>query len=110
MLKEAFFSPSDTEMLQAMFDAFSQAAELNPEDGDDDDDELGDGEEGRGEGGGGGGLVFEHGRYVHCHAFTLMTLSFGLRPVPRHSYSARPVFFLRFFSLFLRIWRKEVTV
>lgn len=63
VLKEAFFSPSDAEMLQAMFDAFSQAAELNPEDGDDDDEELGDGEEGRGESGG-GSLVFEHGRYA----------------------------------------------
>lgn len=55
VLKEAFFSPSDGEMLQALFDAFSHAAELNPE------EEEGDGDE-EGVGGGDGGLVFDHGR------------------------------------------------
>lgn len=54
MLKEAFFSPSDGEgaRLQALFDAFSKAAELNPEPG----EEAGEEPQGEGE------LVFDHGR------------------------------------------------
>lgn len=56
VLKEAFFSPSDGEgaTLQALFEAFSKAAELNPEPGEE------AGEEPHGE----GGLVFDHGRYA----------------------------------------------
>lgn len=55
VLKEAFFAPGDGEMLQVLFEAFSQAAELNPEPG-------GEQEEPQGE----GGLVFDHGRYRLC--------------------------------------------
>ncbi|CBJ33675.1 conserved unknown protein [Ectocarpus siliculosus] len=59
VLKEAFFAPSDGEAatLQALFEAFSKAAELNPEPGD---EGAGAGEE-EGLGGGAGGLVFDHG-------------------------------------------------
>eukprot|EP00903_Cladosiphon_okamuranus_P010146 g9607.t1 len=53
VLKEAFFSPSDGEgaTLQALFDAFSKAAELNPEPG----EEAGEEPQAEGE------LVFDHG-------------------------------------------------
>lgn len=61
VLKEAFFAPSDGEMLPAMFEAFSRAAEMNPEPGDHDhDDEHGDASGGPEE-----GVVLDHGRYVH---------------------------------------------
>lgn len=54
VLKEAFFSPSDGEgaTLQAMFEAFSEAAELNPEPGQEGEEAMGEGE-----------LMFDHGRY-----------------------------------------------
>lgn len=54
VLQEAFFSPSDGEgaTLQALFDAFSKAAELNPEPG----EEAGEEPHGEGE------LVLDHGR------------------------------------------------
>ena len=56
VLKEAFFAPRDREgaTLQALFEAFSTAAEMNPGLGEDE-----DGEEPQGE----GELVFDHGRY-----------------------------------------------
>lgn len=56
VLKEAFFSPSDGESatLQALFEAFSKAAELNPDLGED--GMSGEGREGAGD------LVFDHGR------------------------------------------------
>lgn len=55
VLKEAFFSPSDGEgaTLQALFEAFSKAAELNPEPGEEAGEEPPQGE---------GELVFDHGR------------------------------------------------
>lgn len=54
VLKEAFFAPSDKEgaTLQALFEAFSSAAELNPEPGQEAEEPQG-----------AGGLVFDHGRY-----------------------------------------------
>lgn len=54
VLKEAFFAPSDGEgaTLQALFEAFSQAAEMNPE--------VGEEPEGEGE------LVLDHGRLDAC--------------------------------------------
>lgn len=67
-MKEAFFSPRDAETLQALFNAFSKAAELNPGDGDDDDDDDdngGEGDEEEREGGGGGGLFFDQDRWVY---------------------------------------------
>lgn len=56
VLKEAFFSPGDGEAatLQALFEAFSKAAELNPEPGEE--GVPGGGREGEGE------LVFDQGR------------------------------------------------
>lgn len=78
VLKEAFFAPSDGEAvtLQALFEAFSKAAELNPEPGDE-----GAGADEEGEelgGGGGGGLVFDHGRCV-CVTAAFLRLSLGTR-------------------------------
>ena len=66
VLKEAFFSPSDGEgtTLQALFEAFSKAAELNPEPG----EEAGEEPHGEGE------LVFDHGRCARRHAFCARSL------------------------------------
>lgn len=77
VLKEAFFAPSDGEAatLQALFEAFSKAAELNPEPGD---EGAGAGEEEE-LGGGGAGLVFDHGRCVCVTAAFLRRLSLGTR-------------------------------
>ena len=67
VLKEAFFSPSDGEgaTLQALFDAFSKAAELNPEPG----EEAGEEPQGEGE------LVFDHGRCAYARWCSLATWS-----------------------------------
>lgn len=55
VLKEAFFAPSDAEMLPALFEALSRAAEMNPEPGEDDDGMVGEAQ-------GLGGAVLEMGR------------------------------------------------
>lgn len=64
VLKEAFFAPSDSEgaTLQALFEAFSKAAELNPEPGE-------EGDQAQGE----GNLVFDHGRCASSTSGTVKT-------------------------------------
>ena len=58
VLKEAFFAPADGEgaTLQALFEALSTAAELNPE-------PTQEGGEMQMQGAGAGDLVFDNGRY-----------------------------------------------
>lgn len=76
VLKEAFFAPSDGDgaTLQALFEAFSQAAEMNPEVGEDGEEPEGEGE-----------LVFDDGRLdaglVTARATGRMNCGFDVAPL-----------------------------